>query len=260
MVGPRVISTAATGEKHKVTPDGTATDNKKSKTDRSTFRSWSADADGKPCKIFTLKCMFGNPDKPLPNYIKSQKVGFIKDLLEKRGLDTNGTKPVLLERLQKDLPYVRIELDSRECVQRLVTSFLHFMGWDSSHLFEITMPRGCTRELQGAAFDAFEGESFGFGPPPAGAFAYGPPAGGFRSLEEFSLQAGDKLDVLYDFGDSNQFCVAIESINDAQEALSEVELGYSNKTRARLVNKGGRMFSQYGNSEVDGDDLEDGGY
>jgi hypothetical protein len=106
MFGPSVISMADAGEKRKVSPDGTAPDNKKSKLDKSTFRSWSADADGKPCKIFTLKCMFGNPDMPLPYFVKGQKVADIKHALEKRGLDTKGTKPVLLERLQKDLPYV----------------------------------------------------------------------------------------------------------------------------------------------------------
>jgi hypothetical protein len=192
--------------------------------------------------------MFGNPDKPLPYFIKGQKVADIKCMLEKRGLDTKGTKPVLLERLQKDLPYVRIELDSRECLQRLVSSFLHFMGWTNEHLFEITLPhRGPTRKLMGAAFDAFEGT-----------YDFGPPAGGFRSLEELSLQAGDKLDVLYDFGDSNKFRIEIESVKDAQESLPEVELGYSNQTRTRLVNKGGRMFPQYGNSEDD--NSEDGDY
>jgi SAP domain/Plasmid pRiA4b ORF-3-like protein len=243
------IPTAAAGEKRKVSPDETTPD-KKSRLDKSTFRSWSVDADGKPCKIFTLKCMFGNPDEPLPYYVKSQKVADIKDILEKRGLDTKGTKPVLLERLQKDLPYVRIELDSRECLQRLVNSFLHFMGWTNEHLFEITLPhRGPTRKLVGAAFDAFEGV------PP---FDFGPPAGGFRSLDELSLQAGDKLDVLYDFGDSNEFRIEIESVKDAQESLPEVKLGYSNQTRTRLVNKGGRMFSQYGNSEDD--NSEDGDY
>jgi hypothetical protein len=111
MFSPPVIATAAAGGKRKVTPDGTAPDNKKSKPDNSTFRSWSADAAGNPCKIFTLKCMFGNPDVPLSSNTKSMKVGEIKNILEERGLDTKGSKPVLLERLQKDLPYVRIELD-----------------------------------------------------------------------------------------------------------------------------------------------------
>jgi hypothetical protein len=327
MSSPPVITTAAAGEKRKVTPDGTAPDSKKSKPDSSTFRSWSADADGKPCKIFTFKCMLGNPDVPLSYNTKCMKVGEIRSILEARGLDTKGFKPVLLERLQRDLPYVRIELDSRECIQRLVNAFLHFMGWDNTHLFEITMPNrgpvskgavplwekigldqctvtfnpealqnalsgqneqyrhhferilknsdstwddvrqvianpravGPTRKLQGAAFDAFEGQ-------PLGVFAYFaemdrlPPAGGCHTLDELSLQAGDKLDVLYDFGDSNEFRIEIESVRVAQEPLPEAQLGYLNPTRVRLVNKGGRVRSQYDNSEDGYYDSEDGDY
>ena len=67
------------------------------------------------------------------------------------------------------------------------------------------------------------------------------------------------MDVLYDFGDSNEFRIEIESVKDAQESLPEVELGYSNQTRTRLVNKGvGCMPSQYNNSEDDYS--EDGDY
>lgn len=320
MFSPPVISTAAAGEKRKVTPDGTAPDNKKSKPDTSTLRSWSADADGKPCKIYTLKCMLGNPDVPLSYHTKSLKVGDIRTILEARGVDTKGVKAVLLERLQRDLPYVRIELDSRECIQRLVNAFLSFMGWDNTHLFEITMPNrgslvkgaiplwekigldigialtcpealqralsgqdeeyrrhierilkrsdstwddvrqviansravGPTRKLAGAAFDAFEGQ-------PSGAFMDEcPPGGGYHTLEELSLQAGDKLDISYDFGDSNRFRIQIESVKEAQEPLPEANLGYGNPTRARLVNKGGKIRSQYYTEH--GDDTEEVDY
>jgi hypothetical protein len=93
---------------------------------------------------------------------------------------------------------------------------------------------------------------------PSGAFAHfdamneRPPAGGYYSLEELFLQAGDKLDVLYDFGDNNNFRIEIEGVKAAQEPLPEAHLGYLNPTRARLVNKGGQVRSQYNNMD-DGD-------
>mmetsp|Transcript_30509 Transcript_30509/g.45150 ORF Transcript_30509/g.45150 Transcript_30509/m.45150 type:complete len:97 (+) Transcript_30509:352-642(+) len=61
-------------------------------------------------------------------------------MLEFRKLPTDGTKKVLLQRLQTDLPFVVVDIDSRECLQRLICSFLYHMKWDPIHLFECTMP------------------------------------------------------------------------------------------------------------------------
>jgi hypothetical protein len=40
-----------------------------------------------------------------------------------------------------ELPYVRLEKDGRECIQRVIISFLNHFGWDKSHLFQVEMPR-----------------------------------------------------------------------------------------------------------------------
>lgn len=108
---------------------------------KETFRAWSTEAEKKPGKIFTIKCTLGNPDEPVSSYLKSADVGFIKKLLNERGLSTQGTKAVLLQRFQKDLPWVRLEIDGRECVQRLVNAVVHYFGWDNDHLFALEMPR-----------------------------------------------------------------------------------------------------------------------
>lgn len=107
------------------------------------FRAWSSQIpdSSDTCTIYTLKCTFGDASKRLNSYIKGNKVPFIKNELEMRGLSTVGSKPVLLERLQKELPFVTLEIDSRECFQRIVNSMLFYFKWDNTHLFECEMPR-----------------------------------------------------------------------------------------------------------------------
>jgi hypothetical protein len=36
---------------------------------------------------------------------------------------------------------VRLEMDGRECIQRVILSFLKHFGWDKSHLFTVEIPR-----------------------------------------------------------------------------------------------------------------------
>jgi hypothetical protein len=135
------------GDASIITPtNGNANSAKKQKTlqdSSNEFRAWSSQIhdSSDTCTIYTLKCTFGDASKPLNSYIKGSKVPFIKNELEMRGLSTVGTKPVLLERLQKELPSVTLEIDSRECMQRIVNSMLCCFKWDNTHLFECEMPR-----------------------------------------------------------------------------------------------------------------------
>jgi len=78
---------------------------------------------------------------PSRNSLKQCKVGHLRDMLVMRGLSTEGTKPVLVERLYTTLPYVRFEIDARECLQRVVNAFLYYFGWDNTHLWSMDMPR-----------------------------------------------------------------------------------------------------------------------
>ncbi len=107
------------------------------------FRAWSSQINDSSdtCTIYTLKSTFGDASKPLNSYIKGNKVPFIKNELEMRGLSSVGSKSVLLERLQKELPSVTLEIDSRECLQRVVNSMLFNFKWDNTHHFECEMPR-----------------------------------------------------------------------------------------------------------------------
>lgn len=132
----------------------------------STFRAWSKAANkdkGSTSTILTMKCMFGNPDTPLQSWIKTSKVDRIKEMLRDRKLSTDGSKAVLLERLQKDLPCVVIDIDSRECLQRLINAMLYHFKWDNTHLFTCKMPaRGALKEGTGNLWKQSFGWDFYF--------------------------------------------------------------------------------------------------
>jgi hypothetical protein len=91
--------------------------------------------------VYLIKCEYGDPSRPLHSHIKALKKADLMSEVKRRGLSTDGSRSVLLDRLQKELPYVRLEIDGRECVQRVITSFLNHFGWDNSHLFNVEMPR-----------------------------------------------------------------------------------------------------------------------
>jgi hypothetical protein len=117
---------------------------KKAKTNQDTdtsFRAWSSHVkETDTCTMYTLKCTFGDASKPINSYFKNQKVGFLRDECQKRGLHFNGKKADLLNRLQTELPTVTFEIDSREALQRVVNSMLYYFKWDNTHLFECEMP------------------------------------------------------------------------------------------------------------------------
>jgi hypothetical protein len=104
------------------------------------FRSWATD-EKSPGPVYVLKCEFGDPSIPLPSYVKALKKVDLLSEVKRRGLSTDGSRAVLLDRLQKELPYVRLEMDGRECIQRVISYFLNRFGWDNSHLFTVEMPR-----------------------------------------------------------------------------------------------------------------------
>ena len=126
---------------------------------KETFRSWANDKESSGGPIYTLKCTYGVPGQPLPSYLKTSKKDMLTNILKGRGIvNTNGcSKSDLLRRVQNDLPYVTIELDGRECIQRVINSFLHYFGYDSSHLFKVKMPaRGTLKAGTQTLMDAME--------------------------------------------------------------------------------------------------------
>jgi hypothetical protein len=255
-----------------------------------------------------------------------------------------------LERLQKDLPFVKFNIDGRECLQRVINAMLHYFGWDNTHLFECKMPRrgslpdgaeklvdalgpylgftdimyimlaypngdaeklvdalgphlgyadirgsesvmlanpknlfgeeysrrhihrrlekasltwadiatavqnpqanGPWRKLQGSAFE----------PIPFGGWRFdGSWSGGHLELERLLLEAGDRINVTYDFGDMNEFTLQVESVFEhTYTVLPELTLGKYNKTRAALLEKGNvRIPHQYSGFSDDEDDDDD---
>jgi hypothetical protein len=104
------------------------------------FCSLAAD-ENSPGPVYVLKCEYGDPSSPLSSYVKALKKEVLILEVKRRGLSTDGSKSVLLDRLQKELPYVRLEMDGRECIQGVISSFLNHFGWDNTHLFEVEMPR-----------------------------------------------------------------------------------------------------------------------
>jgi hypothetical protein len=94
-----------------------------------------------PGPVYVLKCEFGDPSIPLSSHVKSLKKTDLLLEVKRRGLSTDGSRSVLLDRMQKELPYVRLEMDGRECIQGVISSFLNHFGWDNSHLFAVELPR-----------------------------------------------------------------------------------------------------------------------
>jgi hypothetical protein len=142
--------------------------NKKAKTDgsstgASSFRNWSFGlSDSDTCTMYTLKCTFGDESTPNP-YFKSQKVPFLKHECEKRGLSSMGTKAILLQRLQTELPSVTFEIDGREVLQRVINSMLYYFKWDNTHLFSCKMPaRGDLKVGRGKLCESFSSFEIGF--------------------------------------------------------------------------------------------------
>lgn len=117
--------------------------NNEDPNDKSTrLRAWSNGADhDSSSTIYTLQCFAGNPSNPLPSHVKTCKKAFIQERLRRRGVSTEGTKAVLLDRLRRDLPFVLVDIDGRECLQRAVNAMIQYFGWDNTHLFRCKMPR-----------------------------------------------------------------------------------------------------------------------
>jgi|AntRauTorckE5430_2_1112549.scaffolds.fasta_scaffold00873_2 hypothetical protein len=261
------------------------------------FRAWSKKTDTtndeeSTSTIFTLKCIYGDPSQSLPSHVRTAKVSVLKDMLKYRGLPIDGSKAMLLDRLQVNLPHIIIEIDSRECLQRIVNAMLFHFKWDTYHLFQCQLPaRGSIVEgTENLWLQAF-GDDFGlnvqdgridsnpnnhpkrirnhiqkkldaagmdwsdidrakrepnamgkwrklmgsgFDPSTTGYDFDEFAAGGQFSLEELVIQKGDKIKLLYDLGDRNDFSIFVEEVKVDQALLPEVSLN-RHDTRVKLV-------------------------
>lgn len=130
-------------------PSNTSAEHKKASTSKqSNFRAWSCDLpEDSKCTIYKIRMAFGWPVKvsDLPAQIRSRSKAEVVDMLYSygfRGAKLQGTKQQLLERYARDAgPYVEYEIDSRECLQRVLSVALdHFRYYDDEHLFHATMP------------------------------------------------------------------------------------------------------------------------
>jgi len=116
-------------------------------------RSWSKNLEpSEQTEIYTIRAHFGDPREPIPSWIQTRKKDVIQAMMRQRGFDdVTGTKPVLLERMRTGGPFVEFEIDSRECLQRMLNVALSQWGWDEGHAFQASMPRrgsnqlGCTK-------------------------------------------------------------------------------------------------------------------
>ena len=127
--------------------NGSIKNEDKLRIESSTFRSWSTMVEkadkSSNSPIYTLKCIFGDPNgnHSSATFLKSANKSILQNVLQKRGLSTVGSKKQLLRRYQTQLPFVTMDIDGRECLQRVVTAMLHYFEWDNSHLFECKVPR-----------------------------------------------------------------------------------------------------------------------
>lgn len=153
-------------------------------------------------------------------------------MLRCRGLSTDGTKPVLLHRLKTELPQMFFRIDSRESMHRAVHSFLCYFGWNSDHMFEVSMPTGT---ITGSA-------DLPLGIPELR-------TSGHRSLNELHLRRNNVLDTTYD---QYSFELFVEGIYS--NALLRVDAQVSMPTRVALTEKGSAKISPqyiYGDEIID---------
>ncbi len=130
----------------KQTPDLQNTVAKRSrKALTSNPRAWSSTPDSR-CSIYTIRAFLGDPDFPLPKFIRNLKIGKLQDLMRQSGfVDLSGNKDALLRRFQTEVPFVEFRMDGRECLQRMLVVCLNSWGYSDTHSFRATMPHrgGC---------------------------------------------------------------------------------------------------------------------
>jgi hypothetical protein len=109
-------------------------------------RAWSSSTSDFQCKIYTIRAFLGDPDFPLPNFIRNFKIGGLQNMMRRSGfVDVSGTKDALLHRFQTEVPFVEFRIDGRECLQRMLVVCLNSWGYSDTHSFRATMPArgGC---------------------------------------------------------------------------------------------------------------------
>lgn len=76
----------------------------------------------------------------------------------------------------------------------------------------------CTyREVEGSGFDARMIH-------PRTEWDFSPDSGGFLTLNELELSAGGKIEILYDFGDDNEFTVKVMAVRVEVPSMDEYTL------------------------------------
>jgi hypothetical protein len=188
-----------------------------------------------PTPILSCTVTAGDPTAPLPSFMKSAPKPALQDYCRERGLAPTGTRSAMLERLQTEWPWVSLEVDAREPLQRLVavvlsaSAHLFGRGITDTHLFSLSSARG-EWLYTGPAFDPAGGDD-GFAEE-VGARHTG------RPIARLALQAGDRLTLSYD-GDG-----AVVVVDAMRDAPSPPEQAFPNScgvhsTHARILATGG---------------------
>jgi hypothetical protein len=112
------------------------------KRPRNNPRAWSLVLDDTDrCSIYTIRAFLGDPEEPLPAYVKAMKKNDLKTMMQRSGYsDVLGDKNALLHRFQTGIPWLEYRIDGRECLQRMLVVCLDSRGYDDAHLFQATMP------------------------------------------------------------------------------------------------------------------------
>ena len=184
-----------------------------------------------PSTTYIFRCFFQNPNKSLPSFIKCATKKWLQKQLEIRQRPTDGTKKVLLHRLQTDLPYVDIEIDNRECLQFLVASFLHYMEWDVQFSFECSVPNP-RRTICGSAVGFFPGIQSN------GGLSFDP-------LLNLALEKGSTINLTYCPREKHDFTITLLDIKEQSTTLPETIVNGC-PTRVSLVKTSeAKMPNQY---------------
>mmetsp|Transcript_45573 Transcript_45573/g.89032 ORF Transcript_45573/g.89032 Transcript_45573/m.89032 type:complete len:246 (+) Transcript_45573:107-844(+) len=196
------------------------------------LRAWSDGADTEPSStIHTLRCFWEGPSPPTPSR-----------------------------------PYVLLEIDGRECLQRVIHSMLYHFGWNSDYTFKCSMP--CRGELREGTVRSISVQKnsdtlprlrklVGSATFPLLKIPFGV-NGAHLSLGSLSLQSEDEIKLYYECsGLQNKFVFRVEEVRRTDRVLPEVDLGLSYPTRSALLKIGKYKIRTQYEPRSDSSDEED---
>ena len=149
---------------------------------------------------------------------KDELKDFMKSNANFKDDELGGSKEVLLRKLFHEPPSVTFLIDSRECLQRVLVVFLHRIGYDDTHLFNVKTPFISASGNAMIPLDA----------------PFGGRSAGVITLDDCRLSVGHWIKFEYDFGSTSHIQMHVDGIENRDSVLPE-ELFVGHPTRAQVL-------------------------